>query len=277
MAWRPRPRPRLAPITATRFFVGAVRSKKAGSKTWVPRGDSGGLLTPRSAPRVGLHPRWSDGTGRHHLCSAAHCLRAQVSTRRDRALAARFGACARPLRPPSSGGLGLLTTQLTRALEALLALVFAQDASLVDAGLESPQKLIERLALASFNVHKPRFYPLVPAAACETAGARVGATALLEAGRAVDRLIRAWLERHAGDIAAAGADSLVHLARGAWCAALVATASGIRAPLALGTPRCAAVWTARWLAESTAGVEILLARGKGETLAAVAAGQCDVT
>ena len=52
-----------------------------------------------------------------------------------------------------SGGLGLFAAQLASALEALLALVLAEDASLVDAGFEPTQELIEWLAFASFHMH----------------------------------------------------------------------------------------------------------------------------
>src|SRR5579864_4291708 len=113
---------------------------------------------------------------------------------------------------------------------------------------------------------------LVATATSESAATRVGATPLLEAGRTVDGLVRARLERHAGDVAAAGADGFVHLAWGARRAALVATTGGIRATIALCTPRSAAVRAARWLAESAAGVEVLLTGGKGKTLATIAAG-----
>lgn len=67
--------------------------------------------------------------------------------------AASLSASARSLRASSGGCLGLFAAQLASALEALLALEFAQNAGLVDAGLEAPQKLIEGFALASFNVH----------------------------------------------------------------------------------------------------------------------------
>ena len=99
---------------------------------------------------------------------------------------------------------------------------------------------------------------------------------LLEAGRAVDRLVGARLERHAGNVAAAGAHGLIHLPRCTGCTALVATAGGVRTAIALGASRCAAIWAARWFAESAAGIKVLLAGGKGETLATVAAGQCHV-
>src|SRR5947207_901981 len=63
---------------------------------------------------------------------------------------------------------------------------------------------------------------------------------------------------------------------GAWCAALVSAAVGKRATVALGAPSSATILTAGWLTESTAGVEVLLAGGKGKTLATIAAGQCRV-
>ncbi len=113
-----------------------------------------------------------------------------------------------------------------------------------------------------------------PARVATAAGIRP--SPLLEAGRAVHRLVRARLERHAGNVPATGAHRFVHLPRCARCTALVATAGGIRTTIALGPPRGAAIWAARWLAESAAGVEILLAGGKGETLATIAAGQCHV-
>jgi len=81
------------------------------------------------------------------------CFRAEVSAVQDRALAARFRASARPLRTTSSRGFGFFTAQLTSALEALFALVLAQDAGFINTGLEAPQQLIEWLAFASFNVH----------------------------------------------------------------------------------------------------------------------------
>src|SRR5207302_4990311 len=70
-----------------------------------------------------------------------------------RTSAACFGARSRSLGTASRGGLGLFAAQLAGALEALLALVFAQDASFIDTCLEPSQQLIERLAFASFNVH----------------------------------------------------------------------------------------------------------------------------
>jgi len=117
---------------------------------------------------------------------------------------------------------------------------------------------------------------LVAAAARDPTTAGVGATALLETRRAVHGLVRSGLERHAGDVAAAAAHGFEHLAWRARCAAVVAAAGGVRATVALGTPRRAAVRAARWLGESAAGIEVLLPGGKGETLATIAAGQCHV-
>jgi hypothetical protein len=117
---------------------------------------------------------------------------------------------------------------------------------------------------------------LIATAACEAPTASIGAAALLEAGRAVHRLIRTRLERHAGDVAAARADCLVHLSRGAGCAAVVTATGGIRPAITLSSPRSAAIRAASRLAESTAGIEILLAGGKGKTLATIAAGQSHV-
>lgn len=77
-------------------------------------------------------------------------------------------------------------------------------------------------------------------------------------------------------MAAARADGLVHLARCAWCAALVATTSGIRSTLPIGSPCSTAIRAASGLAESAAGIEVLLAGGKGKTLATIAAGQSHV-
>src|SRR6476469_4347733 len=107
----------------------------------------------------------------------------------------------------------------------------------------------------------PRLVSVAPAAGV-AAAAGIRAAPLLEARRAIHGLIRARLERHAGNIAAASAHGLVHLPRCARCTALVATAGGVRAPVALGTPRRAAVRATRWLAESAAGIEVLLAGGK---------------
>src|SRR5439155_5079766 len=91
-------------------------------------------------------------------------------------------------------------------------------------------------------------------------------------------LVRTGLERHAGNAAAARADRLEHLAWAARCAAgLIATTGRIGTSLALGSPRCAAVRAAGRLGEPAAGIEVLLTSGKGETLAAVAAGQSHVT
>lgn len=84
------------------------------------------------------------------------------------------------------------------------------------------------------------------------------------------------MERHAGDCATTGADCLVHLAWRARRAALVAPRSRIRTAVALSSARSAAIWAASWLAESTAGIEVLLAGGKAKTLATIAAGQCHV-
>src|SRR5919108_6304668 len=72
-------------------------------------------------------------------------------------LAPRVGAGARPLGAATGRGLGLLAPELAGALEALFALVLAQDAGFLDARLESAQQLIERLTLASFNVHAETF------------------------------------------------------------------------------------------------------------------------
>jgi len=89
------------------------------------------------------------------------------------------------------------------------------------------------------------------------------------------------LEWHAGDAATTGAHGFVHLARSPGCAALVAgvaatTTARIRATISLGSPRSAAVRASGRLAKSTACIEILLAGGKGKTLATIAAGQCHV-
>src|SRR5947209_1744879 len=120
-----------------------------------------------------------------------------------------------------------------------------------------------------------------PAPAGEAARAGVGAAALLEARRTVHGLVRAGLEGHAGDAAAARADSLEHLARATRRAArLVATTSitgRVGTPVALSSARGAAVRAAGRLGEPAAGIEVLLTSGKGETLAAVAAGQNHVT
>ena len=110
----------------------------------------------------------------------------------------------------------------------------------------------------------------------EAPAASVRASPLLKASRAVHRLVSARLEGHAGDVAATCAHGLVHLPRLTRCTALVATAGGVRASIAFGPPRSAAIWAARWLAESPAGIEVLLAGGKGKTLATIAAGQCHV-
>ena len=123
----------------------------------------------------------------------------------------------------------------------------------------------------------PRLARLVATSAASVAScACVGAAALLETGRAIHRLIGAWLKRHAGDIATTCADRLVHLAWGPRRGALITTAGGIRASLTLGTPCSAAIRAPSRLAESAAGIKILLAGGKGETLATVAAGQSHV-
>jgi len=76
-----------------------------------------------------------------------------VSTSLQLTLAPCFGAGSRALGASPSGSFRFLPAQLTCALEALLALVLAQDARFIDTRFESPKKLIERLALASFNVH----------------------------------------------------------------------------------------------------------------------------
>ena len=68
-------------------------------------------------------------------------------------LTPRFGANSRPLGTSTRRCFRLLAAQLTGALEALFALVLAQNAGFVDTGLEPPQQLIEWLAFASFNVH----------------------------------------------------------------------------------------------------------------------------
>jgi len=73
---------------------------------------------------------------------------------------AGFSANPRPLAPPPSGSFRFFAPQFARALEALLALVFAQNPSFVDTSLEAPQELIEWLAFANFNVHLRFFMPL---------------------------------------------------------------------------------------------------------------------
>src|SRR5437899_148220 len=119
---------------------------------------------------------------------------------------------------------------------------------------------------------------LVAAAAGNPARASVDAAPLLEARRAIHRLLGARLERHAGDPAAARANRVEHLAWAARRAALAETsAGGVRAALALGPACSAAVRAAGWLAEAPACVEVLLASSKSKTLAAIAASQSNVT
>jgi hypothetical protein len=72
---------------------------------------------------------------------------------KETGLATRFRANARSFRATSCRGLGLFSSQFTCTLEALFALVFAQDTGLIDTGLEAPQELVEGLAFASFYVH----------------------------------------------------------------------------------------------------------------------------
>jgi hypothetical protein len=90
--------------------------------------------------------------------SAASRLRLSVKkgTRSGAFVHSAAGFCprARPLGSAARGRLGFFTPQLAGALEALLALVLAQDAGLLDTGLEAAQQLIEGLAFTSFNVHR---------------------------------------------------------------------------------------------------------------------------
>jgi hypothetical protein len=75
---------------------------------------------------------------------------------------------------------GFLTLELTVAFEVTLALVLAQNARLVHAGLEAAQELVEAFAFTRLNVHW-----LVPPSAAVAASARTAtsaaAAALLEA------------------------------------------------------------------------------------------------
>jgi hypothetical protein len=110
------------------------------------------------------------------------------------------------------------------------------------------------------------------AATCVTTATSIGAASLLEARRTVHGLFGARLEGHAGDVAAARADRLVHLAWRAGCSAVVPTGR-IRAPLSLGAPRLAAIRATGRLAEPAARIEVLLAARESKCLPAIAAGQ----
>jgi hypothetical protein len=109
----------------------------------------------------------------------------------------------------------------------------------------------------------------------------------LEAVAAVNRAPITWLEWNFGFLAAVRADDLVHLARvgpgaGAAIAAAAAAPAAIAAAIAVAT-RCAAagvslslasgptIGAARGLAESTSGVELLLAGTEHELITAIAA------
>ena len=90
-----------------------------------------------------------------------------------------------------------------------------------------------------------------------------------EAVAAIDGLAIGRLERHLGRAAALAAGGRVHLAR----AAIVASAVGGTALRSGGLSRSAAGTAALGFGESPLGVEVLLARGKYELLAAVGADQ----
>src|ERR687888_2299729 len=100
--------------------------------------------------------------------------------------------------------------------------------------------------------------PLVPPAAGVPAASV--ATALLEAVRAIHRLVAARLERHLGFLAATRTGGAEHLARrpASTVGGPVATE---RPALPLGLAGGATVRAAARLAEAAAGIEILLAAG----------------
>src|SRR3990172_5275333 len=97
------------------------------------------------------------------------------------------------------------------------------------------------------------------------------------AGAAVDRPVAAWLERHLGHHAAISAGGRVHLTRRPAAKAgedAVAHVALLRLAQAVGLAGRAAGRAAHGLVlEPLAGVELLLATGEDEAVAAVAAGE----
>src|SRR5438270_2352966 len=95
----------------------------------------------------------------------------------------------------------------------------------------------------------------------------------LEAVRAIDRAVFAWLERDFSLFAAVRADGGEHLALTALVSsAIAATTAAVGAAVAI--PRSSALWAARWLiGEAFARIEFLLARGERKCYAAVSTGK----
>src|SRR5205823_11287500 len=100
--------------------------------------------------------------------------------------------------------------------------------------------------------------------------------------RAVHRLVVAGLERHLGFLTAARASHAEHFARTTAAAAAAVGPSAVAvvrrtATIALGFAGCATVRTTTGFAEPSAGVEILLAAGERECLAAIAASKSGIS
>src|SRR5579884_1724815 len=120
----------------------------------------------------------------------------------------------------------------------------------------------------------PRHPPLVPCSVGCQYGLPIAAHSL-EAARAVDRLVAAWLERHVRHPAALGTDGVEHLARAARVAtavaatavAAVAVVGHASAAAHAGLARGAALGAAPGLVgEPLLGEELLLPCGEGELL-----------
>src|SRR5437762_10458507 len=121
-----------------------------------------------------------------------------------------------------------------------------------------------------------RARPRAPYERASAVRARVAASLLREAVRAVDRLVAARLERHPGLVAAGRAGGREHLALAAIAAGAAARiaaariAAGATAGLALGAALRAA---GGLVGEPARGEELLLPDGEGKRLAAIAAGE----
>ena len=120
----------------------------------------------------------------------------------------------------------------------------------------------------------------IPPAVAVAAGSIARPAPLLEARRAIHRLVVAGLKRYLGGLTAARARHLEHLTRATCVGRPSGPITAVRrrpAPVTLRLAAGATIGTPTRLAEASAGVEVLLATGERECLAAVAAGQSGIS